>query len=88
MIGLFVQVFSIVSLTTATKQQQQQQIFSKFFSQSSLNDSPLGKILPGEMENRETVKGGKIKHECTVTEHKSCHAQLPHLLHLSQIQII
>lgn len=67
MIRLFVRAFSRVSLTTATTTKY----FSKCFAQSSSNDSPLGGILPRKMENRETIKGEKIKHECTVTEHKS-----------------
>lgn len=43
------------------------------------------------MENREIIKGEKIKHEHNVTEHKNrqfCHAQLHHSLHSSHIQVI
>lgn len=55
MIGLFALAFSIVSLTTATATTTKP--FSKCFSQSSPNDWHVGRILPGQMENRKTIKG-------------------------------
>lgn len=63
MIGLLCEYLhqNLVSLPTATKTTTKS--FSKCFDQSSPNDSPLGRLLPGEMEYRETIKGEKIKHE-------------------------